>query len=196
MTYADQQGFYSRVRRDHPHQAGYNADAYTTFLRYAGARLPLVYVLEFGGWTGGLARLMLERNPLISVWCNVEICPEAIAQPEFQSPRYAAWMPRDFAWKVELPPANVVVASHFIEHVRRHQLELLLANLPEPVRFIGLQAPIPESTESQDWTGYHGAHILEVGWKQVEAMLAEYGFAPVSELRDATGIGEYRAYER
>lgn len=196
MSYEDQQAFYDRMEADHGCQAGYNLAAYTQFINYVSQQIELPYVLELGGWKGELACQMLKQFPDIAIWVNVEICRAAVEKTVFISSEYATWIPKDFVWRVELPPANVVIASHFIEHIRAKHLDCLFENLPATTRYLGLQAPIPEDATAHDWTGYHGSHILEIGWKQVGALLGALGFGEIGRLRDTSGHGEFRAYVR
>ena len=174
MSYTDQQDFYDRVYADHPHQAGYALDGgLELFIRFFGrvlSELPNVYVLELGGWRGELAQEMLNRFPSLAIWCNVEICRAAVKDSVFASPKYKTWIPPDHPWNMELPPSNVVVASHFIEHIKQQEFELLLINLPETVRYLALVAPLPESGPT-DWGGYHGSHILESAWGEIVRLL-------------------------
>lgn len=196
MSYADQQDFYEQMEAEHGTQLGFNARAYTRFLNYVREQLPTVHVLELGGWKGELACDMLNKFPDIAIWCNVEICRAAVAKTVFQSGKYTSWIPDDFVWRVEMPPANVVIASHFIEHIRGAHLAALFERLPATTRYLGLQAPIQEDTMDHDWTGYHGSHILEIGWQQVGGMLAALGYGEIGALRDTTGHGDFRAYVR
>ena len=197
MSYTDQQDFYDRVYADHPHQAGYALDGgLELFNRFFGrvlSELPNVYVLELGGWRGELAQEMLNRFPSLAIWCNVEICRAAVKDSVFASPKYKTWIPDSWVWDVELPPANVVVASHFIEHIKADQLFMLVQNLPETIRYMALVAPLPVSAEGNNWDGYHGSHILENGWDQVITMLTgpAYGFDLIDEL----GHGDLKVFK-
>lgn len=185
MSYADQQAFYDRFEAEHPAQAGYLLDGglehFTRFFEHCLAHLPKTYVLELGGWKGELAREMLNRFPSLSVWCNVEICCRAIKRTVFSDARYLTYNPPDQPWKVALPPGNVLVASHFIEHIKSLELDKLLRNLPATLRYAALVAPLP-ATGPVDWSGYHGSHILEQGWQEVNTALWYYGWQPLTEL--------------
>lgn len=192
MTYQDQQEFYDRVEAEHPHQAAFTVEYFGRFLEHISESLAMIYVLEFGGWKGELARELLAIPPWIPIWCNVEICRQAVENSLFRSPHYTTLIPKNFPWNVELPPANVVVASHFIEHITRSDLDMLIQNLPASVRYVALEAPIPDEGNDIDWTGYHGSHILEIGWKQVKRLLMNNGFWPIDELC----IDNFRAFYR
>lgn len=187
MSYAEQQDFHDRVYADHKVQAGYalhgGLEHFTHFFERVLPELPKTYVLEIGGHRGELAHEMLNRFPAISVWCNVEICRAAVADSIFASPRYVTWVPDSWVWDADLPPSNVVVASHVVEHMRQREFELLLLNLPETVRYLALVAPLPEQGPT-DWNGYHGSHILEVGWDTITHLLHYHGFEVVEDHRD------------
>lgn len=179
MTYRDMKRFYDLVEADHPLQQAYDANAFSRFLDHTIASIGSVSVLEIGGWKGELAQRMLVK-PGIAMWCNLEICENAARKSVFSSPRYETIIPDDFAWNIMLPEANVFIASHFIEHIRWRELKALVHNLPSKIQFMGLQAPIQES--GTDWMGYHGTHILEVGWKLVSIYLLAAGFVEVENL--------------
>ncbi|MEE9365431.1 MAG: hypothetical protein V3W44_01990 [Dehalococcoidales bacterium] len=194
MTYREQQEFYDRVEVEHPHQAAFAAAHFGRFFEHIQEVLEVAYVLEVGGWKGELACKMLAAASLpgISVWCNVEICQRAVDRGVCDSSRYTTFVPRSFPWNVELPPANIFAASHFIEHITRNDLDMLIQNLPDTVRYIGLEAPIPDGGNDIDWTGYHGSHILEIGWRSAERLLMNNGFLPISQL----SIDDFRAFYR
>ena len=193
MTYEEMADFYDAVETDHPLQKAFNADAFHRFLGYTIKALGRIDVLEIGGWKGELAKEMLEKLGAIGDWCNVEICWRAV-EKSVVVPKYVAMKPVDFPWNIQLPNADVFVAAHFIEHIKEREFELLLGDLSvsDTVRYIGIQAPIPESGEGVDWTGYHGTHILEIGWEQVSTLLLGYGFTEIQALR----IGDFRAFFR
>lgn len=199
MSYADQQDFYDRVYADHPDQAGYvlhgGLELFSHFFERVLSELPKVYVLELGGWRGELANEMLNRFPSLSIWCNVEICRAAVRGTVFASPRYTTWIPPDHPWNVELPPANVVVASHFIEHIKRHELDLLLINLPATLRYLVSVAPLPE-VERPDWNSYHGSHILEASWDEVAQMLDTLPDYIGFELVDDLSQKDFKVFKR
>lgn len=176
MSYEDQKAFYARVGLEHPRQAGFTLDVWKTFL--AGCRPPEgqpLRVLEFGGWNGELAEALWDSfGP--EQWLNLEIWESAVETAVCHRAGYTVWIPPDFAWEVALPPAEVIVASHFVEHIRFAELRALLKNLPARSMYFGVEAPIREDAENVSWMGYHGSHILEVGWKQVEAAFEERGW--------------------
>lgn len=195
MTYREQQGFYDRVEVEHPHQVAFTLSGFHDFLLQVcdhEATLGKVYVLELGGWKGELAQEMLKSFPSVAIWCNVEICQRAVDKSVCESPRYTTLVPENLPWNVELPPANVFVASHFIEHITRNDLDMLIQNLPDTVRYIGMEAPIPEDGNTVDWTGYHGPHTPEIGWKQVTRLPMNNGFLPIDRLC----VDGFRAFYR
>lgn len=190
MTYQDMKDFYNAVEIDHPLQQAYDAHVISQFLDNAIASVGAITVLEIGGWKGELAKQMLIK-PNILKWFNFEICERAVAQSVITSKKYHAFIPDDFVWNISLPCANVFVAAHFVEHIRWRELEELFANLPpDEIQFIGLQAPIQET--EINWIGYHGSHILEVGWKRVSACLLAKGFAELSHLQ----TDDFRAFNK
>jgi len=197
MTYQEMKDFYNRVEMEHPLQQAFNAEAFSRFLAYVINAIGPIAVLEIGGWKGELAHRILSKTGVIK-WHNYEICESAVRQTISLSPHisptewYRPIVPGDFVWNITLPEASVLVASHFIEHIKQRELAILIGNLPDTIQFVGLQAPIPEFGYDIDWAGYHGTHILEVGWKQVSDLLLRYRFMEISTLRD----GDFRAFRR
>lgn len=192
MSYQNQKDFYNLVEVDHPCQQAFNVDAYHGFFGHVARKVEYARVVEVGGWKGGLAMVMLDRWPNITDWYNVEICEYAMLKSICYSSRYEMLIPSDWMWNVPLPAAEVFVASHTIEHIKQHQLEALFDNLPAETRWLGLQAPIAEDAIDTDWTGYHGTHILEIGWKQISKSLDGRGFAPLWSMHRP----DFRAFVR
>lgn len=172
LSYEEQKAFYARVGLEHPRQAGFTLDAWKTFL--TGCPQPLK-VLELGGWNGELAEALWDHfDP--TRWWNLEIRESAVETAICHRDGYVVYIPPDFAWEAALPPVQVVVASHFVEHIRFAELLALMENMPVTVTHMGIEAPIQDDAEGVDWTGYHGSHILEVGWRQLEVAFEERGW--------------------
>lgn len=131
-------------------------------------------VVEIGGWDGGLAAKALALLPRVERWTNYEMCQPAIDRTVCHDPRYKPVLLEDWPWNTDLEPADALVMSHVVEHMRFHQL-FELTRLFDRYRVVHMQAPL--DLERIDWTGYHGSHILEVGWLGVEALMRPW---PVS----------------
>lgn len=168
LGYDDQLVFYNQVAIDHPLQRGFDEQEFIDFLEPLGK----IDVIELGGWKGELAQFTLARLPKIRQWLNYEISEQAIKQTACKDSRYKATIPPDFLWNIDIPPADVFVSSHTIEHIKIEQLDKLFSKLP--VKYIALQAPLGD--EGTDWAGYYGSHILEVGWNTIIHILNDYGF--------------------
>lgn len=193
MSYREQQDFYNQVEQDHPAQNSFrlNYPAWLRFFAYVTARLARPRVLEIGGWHGEMAAEMFRLFPSLATWVNYEICPAAIEKSVCNDKRYAAVIPPDYAWNVQLVDADVFVACHTIEHITVNQFELLLDNLPPMVAYAAIEMPLPDEGPT-DWAGYHGSHIFEAGWQDTTAILAERGWQEMAEL----SYREMRVFER
>lgn len=197
MSYEDQVAFYNKVAEDFPEQIDFHLPSWLRFFEYVFSKIGPFRVLEIGGWKGELAEEVFKTLPdvilrksvygggqPVPTWHNYEISQEALTETVPTDPRYVAMVPNDYAWNIELPDADVFIASHTIEHIKASELEQMVDNLPDTVRFIAFESPLPASTEGNTWENYTGSHILEVGWKQVKGMLSDRGF---SVLPDLTG---------
>lgn len=174
LCYADQLEFYNQVETDHPLQHGYDIEKFSRFFTKILATSGELTVLEVGGWKGELAKEALEKYEQIRQWVNYEISAEAVKKSVCNDWRYVPLIPANFVWNIPLVEADVFISSHFIEHIRASQLEMLFNNLPSSIKYIIIQAPLAD--EPTDWNGYFGTHILEVGWAGVNEMLDKLGF--------------------
>jgi len=191
LTFEEQLAFYQRYVQDHPKQCHFSPGG----LRLAFGEIPLdeFRVLELGGWTGQAAEMMLEVRGDITTWTNVEISGGARNNPVCEDPRYHTLAPRALDWGIPLPQdCNVFVALHVLEHVKAVHVRSIIAQLPASIVYAIIEAPIKQSGTNNEWHNYYGSHVLELGWKQVEALLGEYSFVPMKHLKHDT----FRVYER
>lgn len=175
MSFADQCAFYDEVWQHWPYQAYYNPEPAKRAL--AG----VVSVVEIGGWQGHLAADVLGSRPDFERWTNYDICLGALDNPATDDPRYEAELLTDHPWEVGLDPADALVATHFIEHIKARELELLVERVFVDYRLIYLEAPIAEDAVNYSWGGQDCSHILEWGWVQVGELLGRYGFEQVQD---------------
>lgn len=157
MGPAEQAAFYARVWELHPDQRHFDADACGRLLDAAAP----ASVQEVGGWRGELAAAVLPSRPGILSWRNREVCEGAASHPACADPRYS----------LGLGPADALVMSHVIEHMRLREAEAYVEAVRPRAAFV--QSPLSE--DGQDWAGYRGSHVLREGWREVEAMMARHG---------------------
>lgn len=183
MSYREQLAFYDHIEAVYPVQSSFNVKAWEAFFEWLPPER--VTVFELGGWHGEMAAHLLPGFPFIDKWINWEISRAAVAGSVCDDPRYEAVTPDDFAWLLPLPAHNVFVASHTLEHIRLYQVYQLFRKIPAGV-YVGLEIPVTE--ETPNWEGYHGSHIIEGGWPDIEVILSRN---EVYELRREY----FRAYE-
>ncbi|OGM08450.1 hypothetical protein A2Z67_06010 [Candidatus Woesebacteria bacterium RBG_13_36_22] len=173
FSYKEQQSEYNIIYEAGPVQRSFHLPSVKEFLLQCKPSV----VLEIGGWDGGLASEILFDNSFdfIHCWYNFEICEEAVKRG-LKNIRYFPLIPETWVWEIELPNADVLIASHFIEHIKVKQLKQVISKLPESIQFVFLQAPLEENGDDISWQNYYGSHILEVGWKQVELIMENKGF--------------------
>jgi hypothetical protein len=183
----EQRDYNDRLGQQYPDQNHANVESCRAFFR-ALPDHPTVY--EVGGWTGRLADAMLEAYCDIVSWTNVETNELAVREPEPTSHRYFVYCPDNYFWWREPGlrfPGDVLVACHALEHFPADDVAGILACFPS-ARYLHLEVPLPEGRP--DWTGYHGTHILELGWAELEGRLADDGWQRFLEA------GDVRSYRR
>lgn len=186
MTFADQQAFYELVAIEHPVQQHFHLDAahhaFDEMVRSTGGSLRVV---ELGGWDGALADAMLSRPYRdVARWTNYDL----IAVPQVPTnPSYELVVLFDYLWNVGYAiKGDVFVSTHTIEHLTGAQLEQLVGILD--TEWVYLESPLEE--EGQQWYGYQGTHILELGWRDVRSLLTERGYD--ASLPIARNVGLWR----
>lgn len=187
MSFADQQDFYDRVFDLCRVQQQHDAIRLSRLLAYVD-RCGWAYTVgELGGWDGELAAAMLHDHPTIGGWVNYEISRKAADASVCQDPRYKAFALDRFYW--ETPHLeDVFVASHVLEHLRFADVQAVFDHTT--ARWLYLAVPVTEN--GRDWDGYHGSHILEVGWHDLARELDARGYDCLWYLSNA-GI---RCFER
>lgn len=170
LTYAQHQALYSQVWASHPVQSHFDA----LECAYAIARVGPARVVEVGGWDGELGVAMLQVFPAaIDGWTNYEVCREA--REAGQRRRRAGYHAPDLdKWFWEQPTsADLLVASHTIEHLSAEHLTLLLDATDAPA--LWFDAPLHD--EPTDWMGSTTTHVLEIGWDGVTGLCEERGWS-------------------
>jgi hypothetical protein len=181
MTWADQVAFYRNVERNHPIQKFYSAWAVRDLLSLI--QTP-VKVLEIGGWKGELAEEVHTEQ--VIEWLNIEVIEAAIGT---KGDWYRAIVPDDYIWKVGLPSGfDLLVMSHTIEHVSGEQLSLIVTQFDG--EWVYFEAPLGE--HQNHWDGYSGTHILELGWHEVDDLMADQGFKKVYQADEGAAHPDAR----
>jgi len=169
LSFAEQQAFYRQVAIAHPEQQHFDLDAAVEAFKLVDE--DSFTVAELGGWDGALAGELIARFPILR-WINWDIV--AVEPQVCVDHRYFAVELDDWFWS-ERQSADVFVATHMIEHIRASELEELFDCLD--VGYIYLEAPL--TNEGQQWAGYRGSHILELGWREVTKLLTDRGYEPI-----------------
>jgi len=168
---------YNKRFLENPGMGSWSGRAVRMFLNQSGGR-PLV-VAEVGGRGGDLAKVALESTHNITKWINYEISDEPIKQPTAQDKRYEGRLMSDFCWWEKTPiEGDVLILSHMIEHLSEADFRSLVKAIPENIKGVHAQAPLP-LRGPVDWNGYFGAHILPLGWVEVNEAFESAGFRSV-----------------
>lgn len=184
MSFEDQRAFYNQVFETLPEQARASVKSLRSLIDHIGTSW--LRVVELGGWDGGLAAEALREFPSLA-WRNYEISSEAVANSVCEDMHYRPVALDDWYW-VANHRCDLFVASHVIEHLKWR--DLLATFDATDCRWMYLQAPLRDG--QTDWRGYHGSHILEVGWAAIVEALEERGFRLVDELT----VPNVRCFER
>ena len=185
MTYEDQVSFYNGIEFIRPVQKHFRVGNVITVLNMVGKPFR---VLEFGGWKGDLASEMITHygDSIIS-WTNIEICEAAINKTFCHSEKYKVIKPLRFDWfseeRIENP--DVIIATHFIEHISNEHFELL-ARYISGVPIVYFEAPMGDDTQS--WCGYGGTHKLIYGWNDVKRIMGQHGYKNIGLRRGRGNI--------
>lgn len=182
-SFRDQQEFYDQVFRVCRVQQQHSPIHLADFLAYIAEP---VDVVELGGWDGEFAATMLADHP-IRRWTNYEISQAAVAGSVCHDDRYVPIALDDWYW-TDHHACDLFVASHVLEHLRFDDVKAVLD--ATDCRYAYIQAPLPEGP--RQWDGYHGSHILEVGWARLAEQFYLRGFKPLPGL-SKPGI---RCFER
>lgn len=164
-THANQVEFYRTVANAYPTQRFWDGEFITEWI------IPGT-VCEVGGLDGELAKLVLERKPLIRSWTNYELAPQMVERSQCNDPRYRVIIGEDFAWNIA-QQADVLVMSHRLEHMLREEFVSLVQRV-KPLQIL-LIATLQEEGVP-DYQGYLGTHIYQGSWADTAADLAKLGY--------------------
>lgn len=192
MTLEEQVAYHNELEKKYPDQAHYHLEwvkqAFSCLNTEQAVFKPRV--LEFGAWKGDLAEEIIKSG-LVSHWFGIEICDNAIKNTHCKRPEFTYHKPIRFDWwnseslyhLKELMNYDIIIATHFIEHLSNQHFEQLI-NFCDTVPVVYFEAPL--SNEGQKWDGYEGTHKLEYGWNQVIEIMQKHGY----ELKTDFGDGK------
>ena len=186
MPFAEHQRIYGIIERVYPDQSCFDRQGVALFLETLLMAGVTPSVLELGGWKGELAHAMLQQFRDIRLWHNIEICREAIEKSVCRDiyARYTCSTLSDFFWNEKpnwIQMCNTLILSHVVEHMRLQDFAGTIAHCAEK-KLDYLYLDIPHITEDSHkaWRGWTNTHVLEGGWQDIEAILAQHGYSKVS----------------
>jgi len=177
-TFAEEMAYHNELEAKYPLQAHYNEQA---------ARLVFEMcrpgrVVEAGAWKANLAALMLAAHPQMESWTAYEICTAAIEKTVCTDSRFRYVTPDRFDWFYSatiLAGIDMVVATHFIEHISNEHFEGMAGAInAAQVPYTYFEAPITD--DGNTWEGYPGTHILEMGWGHIEKLFSNYAMTAIA----------------
>lgn len=136
-------------------------------------------IFEVGGRSGILAKTALEFTPEIKEWVNVDISKAAIDSTVVKDERYRGVWAENFRWWRTMPiTGGLLLLIHVIEHLSDEDALELISKIPLDVNGIHVQAPIALKGPS-NWDGFNGAHILSMGWIELNDAFEKIGFRSI-----------------
>lgn len=160
------------IEAKYPHQVSFNAKLIDQVM----PQFPNTRVLEIGGWKGELAAYCFKNHRPRS-WHNIDMCKAAVEKtvPELAHREYTATFPDMFDWfcAPRVRPYDLAISCHTIEHLTDKHLVKLIEHLVG-IPAVYFEAPI--DMERNDWNGYEGTHILEMGWSTINRLFSVYEY--------------------
>lgn len=169
MSLDEQIRYHNAIESQYPEQAHY------TYPNVIKVLQDNINVLEFGSWKADLAASALKEFNIKS-WAGIEICTAAILSTKCKDERFKYILPKSFNWfeTDTRPYCDVVIATHFIEHLSNEHFESLVKYCAG-VKTIYFEAPL--TNEGESWNGYIGTHKLNYGWDKVSELMALQGYS-------------------
>lgn len=168
-----------------PTHASFSGRAVRVFLNQTGGN---PHVAEIGGRNGALAKVALESTPTIKKWTNYEICGAAVCADIVNDSRYETKLMTDFKWwRQEKIEGDILIMSHFIEHISDEDLTFLISLIPSNIIGVHVQSPIAMQGPN-NWKGFNGAHILSMGWLEVNNEFVKNSFRSIKAYDGASWI--------
>jgi len=194
LTYRDHQTFATRVVKEYPNQKYWDKYWVMAFFKWVSGKISkegFTRVLEIGGYDGGMAAKVLKHSQQILRWVNIEM----VTVPRIcKDTRYEVVVPDRWIWEVveeKVLRYETLVLSHVLEHLRFRDVAKLVEMVATKCNWIYVDAPIPLGRDGADWNGYHGTHILEVGWGRVDNLMEIHGYRPVIDGPSAGGYVKF-----
>ena len=191
MSYEEHRMFAQMVIKEYPNQEYWDRDWAMSFFKWVTGKIGRegqMRVLEIGGYDGAMAARVLKHSQQILRWTNIEM----VTVPRVcKDIRYEVVVPQTWIWEDAEAKAwkySTLVLSHVLEHLRFRDVAKLVEMVATKCNWIFVDAPIPLGRDGADWNGYHGTHILEVGWGRVDNLMEIHGYRPVI---DGPSIGGY-----
>lgn len=150
------------------------------FLKYIGRVIKItgkedVSIVEYGGYDGGLAALMMKKYPHLK-WVNVDIVPH-IAKAQLKDHDYREHVLKDEIWieKPNFENLDVFLSSDSIEHITYEQI-IQLFNYIDTQKIKYMIHAITVKPWDQPWKDYAGAHVCNTGSIGLKEMMIERGY--------------------
>ncbi len=164
----------NQLEEKYPYQGSYNFEHLLRIFgdpkKPFGAKLYNMSVLEIGGWKGELACSCLQQWPqAISGWTNIDMCKAAVDKG-LKHEKLIHVFPGHFDWFKNPRTTNfdICISTHTIEHLSDEHLVQLIEHI-KGIPIVMFEAPIGDG--ESNWDGYHGTHILKMGWAKINNLM-------------------------
>ncbi|TAL60328.1 MAG: hypothetical protein EPN88_16120 [Bacteroidetes bacterium] len=141
-----------------------------------------VSVIEIGGWRGDLAEKALSSFEFITLWHNYDLIKNNNYQ-KCNDYRYKLISLNGYLWSQPLNNEyNSLIATHMVEHINWKEFTELANWIPECIKTVLFESPLPQTHENYNWKGDHSSHVFEKGWEQVIAEMKNHRFTVVYNI--------------
>ncbi len=179
MTFEAARAWNDAVAVEYPDQRHYDAPAITEFVNATGA----VSVVDFGGWDGALAAEVLPLAPLVGSWetWDISLLPQAC-----EDPRYSTFTPDGWIWNQPPRRADLLVASHTLEHLTEDQIRAFFARHTFEHVFVD----VPMTDAHPRWVNSTTMHILEMSAPDLAELICLFGYELVTSVCRPMPVGD------
>lgn len=144
-------------------------------------KVKTIRVVELGCFRGFLARAMLDLRPEIKNWIGYDINFHSIRESVVKDSRYLGIKLSEWFFDIQIPPCNVFVSSHTLEHMNENQVGLTVrAIYKSGIEYAIVEVPFDRG--NRKWHGYNGSHVYEGSPREFCDLFEAWGYQKFIEF--------------